>query len=62
MTFNDLDVAIELIAELTRKYLLLITGASMLSLTPYDQTNAVAVFTFPWISDEYPVHFDSALV
>lgn len=48
-TFDDLNVAVDVIEELARKYSLLFTGASMHRMTPYDTTNAISVFNFPWI-------------
>lgn len=48
-TFDDLNVAIEAIAEITRRYVLLLTGDNMLTTTPIDTTNALRTFTFPWI-------------
>jgi hypothetical protein len=53
-TFDELDAAIVLIAELTKKYSLLLTGASFGTMTPIDQTNAIGVFSFPWIDPEHP--------
>lgn len=49
ITFDDLNVAIDVLEEITRKYVLLFTATSMLSMTPIDTTNAIAVFNFPWI-------------
>jgi hypothetical protein len=53
-SFNELDDAITLIADLTRKYTLLLTGAAFGSMTPIDQTNAIGVFSFPWIDPKHP--------
>lgn len=53
-TFDELDAAVVLIAELTRRYLLLLTGASFGTMTPIDQTNAIRVFSFPWIDPQHP--------
>lgn len=53
-TFDELDAAVILIADLTRKYSLLLTGASFGTMTPVDQTNAIKVFSFPWIDPENP--------
>ena len=53
-TFDELDAAVVLIAELTKKYTLLLTGASFPTMTPIDQTNATRVFKFPWIDPEHP--------
>lgn len=53
-TFDDLDKAVALIARLTKRYSLLLTGASIGTMTPIDQTNAIRVFSFPWIDPEHP--------
>jgi hypothetical protein len=52
-TFTALDVAITTLADITQKYVLLLTGAGMASMTPFDQTNALQVFHFPWIDTEH---------
>lgn len=54
-SFNELDEAIVLIASLTRKYTLLLTGAAFIGMTPIDQTNAIDVFSFPWIDGSHPL-------
>ncbi|GEM_PF-4025103 len=53
-TFDDLDKAVAIIARLTKRYSLLLTGASFGTMTPIDQTNAISVFSFPWIDAEHP--------
>ena len=50
VTFDDLDVAIVCLEQLVRKYIVMLTGRSFSSLTPFDQTNARSVFYIPWIS------------
>ena len=57
VTFDDLDRAIDVIEDLSRRYILLLTGASFPSLTPIDTTNAVNVFRFPWIDPDHPPTF-----
>ncbi len=52
-THNELNAAIDSLAECARKYVLLLTGENTLSMTPLDQTNAIHVFTFPWIDDDH---------
>lgn len=51
-TFHDLDGAILALEKITRKYVLLITGANFPGFTPVDQTDAMSVFRFPWIQGE----------
>jgi hypothetical protein len=54
VTFDHLNQAIDVIEEITRRYVCLLTGASMTRMTPYDQTNSIGVFRFPWIDPEHP--------
>jgi hypothetical protein len=57
-TFKILDTAITTLAEITKKYVLLLTGDDMVSITPVDQTNALHVFRFPWIDPEHTPDLD----
>lgn len=57
--FDHLNTAIDAIEEITKRYILLLTGASMLSMTPIDTTNALSVFKFPWIDPRNPPIFES---
>lgn len=61
ITFNDINKAIDVIEEIARKYILLLTGYSFLRLTPYDQTNAVRVFRAPWIDPAHEPDFPEGL-
>ncbi len=56
-TFDDLDRAINTLEELTRRYVLILTGESLLSIVPYDTTNSISLFRFPWIDPEHPPAF-----
>ena len=60
VNFDQLNGAIDAIEEITKRYILLFTGASMLSMTPIDQTNAVSVFSFPWVDPGHRPDFGSA--
>jgi hypothetical protein len=51
-TFDELNAAILSVESTTRRYSLLLTGASPRSMTPIDQTDSVRVFTFPWIEPD----------
>ena len=57
INFDQINRAVDVIEELTRRYNLLLTGASMLRLTPHDTTNAISVFRFPWIDPSNPPDF-----
>ncbi len=57
VNFDDLNVAIDTIEEVAKRYILLLTGASMLTMTPIDSTNAISVFSFPWINPETRPNF-----
>jgi hypothetical protein len=52
LTFNDLDAAIITLEEITRKYIVLLTGRSFSSLTPIDQANSRSVFIYHGLKDE----------
>lgn len=53
-TFDDLNGAVDVLEELTRRYVLILTGESLLSVVPYDTTNSISLFRFPWIDPEQP--------
>lgn len=57
VNFDQLNTAIDAIEEIAKRYILLLTGASMLSMTPIDTTNAVSVFNFPWIDPGHRPNF-----
>jgi hypothetical protein len=53
-TFDDLNLAIDMIEEIAKRYLLLLTGESMIQMTPIDVTNSIGVFRFTWIDPDHP--------
>ncbi len=53
-TFDDLNVAIEAIEEITKRYVLLLTGESLLEMTPIDVSNSISAFRFAWIDPDHP--------
>ena len=53
-TFDDLNLAIDMIEEIAKRYLLLLTGESMIQMTPIDVTNSIGVFRFTWIDLDHP--------
>lgn len=55
--FDQINVAIDAIEEIAKRYILLLTGASMLSMTPIDTMNAISVFSFPWIDPGHRPNF-----
>lgn len=58
-TFDDLNAAIDAIEEITKRYVLLLTGDSMLQMTPIDVSNSASVFRFAWIDPEHPPDLQS---
>jgi hypothetical protein len=50
-TFGDIDRAIDVIGEIFKKYALLFTAASYVTLEPVIQGNWLAVFREPWIRE-----------
>ncbi len=58
-TFDDLNAAVDTIEEVTKRYVLLLTGESMLQMTPIDASNSISVFRFPWIDPDHPPEFGS---
>jgi len=56
-TFDDLNRAVDVLEELTRRYVLILTGESLLSIVPYDTTNSISLFRFPWIDPKHPPAF-----
>jgi len=49
VTFNDLDECVDAYADIAKKYVRILTGASMPTLVPVEQFDACDVFRFPWI-------------
>lgn len=60
LTYAELDAAIVAVAETAKKYVLLLTGAAMVSMTPIDLTDSIDVFRFPWIDPDHPPHLPDA--
>jgi AbiU2 len=59
ITFDEIDFAVLLLEELTKRYSLLLTGRSWGTLTPYDQGDTLAAFKLPWIDPEHAPHFNT---
>jgi len=49
VTFDDLNGAVDVLEDLTKRYVVLLTGESLLSVVPYDTADSTAVFNFAWI-------------
>jgi hypothetical protein len=57
INFDGLNSAIDVIEDIAKRYILLLTGASMLQMTPIDSTNSVSVFGFTWIDPQRRPNF-----
>jgi hypothetical protein len=49
LSFRELDACVDAYAEVAKKYVLILTGAAMLTLEPIEQFDANDVFQFSWI-------------
>jgi hypothetical protein len=49
ITYTEVNAVISLLEQMTIKYQLLITGTTMMNLTPLDLTEWRNIFRVPWI-------------